>query len=69
MNFVSAAERDDAQVWRVAPDLLFAVLIGPSEEFARRWLRGKTRTSFRHAADILAEAAWLSLDALRSGKP
>jgi len=63
------AERDDAQVWRVAPDLLFAVLIGPSEEFARRWLRGKTRTSFRHAADILAEAAWLSLDALRSGKP
>lgn len=63
------AERDDAQVWRVTPDVLFAVLIGPSEEFARRWLRGKTSTSLRRAADILAEAAWLSLSALRSVKP
>jgi len=45
-------------------DVLMALLIGPSEDFARRWLRGKTSTSPREAADLLGEAAWSSLSAL-----
>ena len=49
----------------IATDLLLAILVGPSEEFARRWLRGKTTTSLRDAGDTLATAAWLSLRGLR----
>jgi AcrR family transcriptional regulator len=45
-------------------DILMALLLGPSEDFARRWLRGKTSTSLREAADLLGEAAWNSLSAL-----
>lgn len=45
-------------------DVLMAVLVGPSEDFARRWLRGRTTTSLRQAADLLGEAAWSSLRAL-----
>jgi AcrR family transcriptional regulator len=42
-------------------DVLFASLVGPSEAFARRWLRGGTTTSLRRAADLLADAAARSL--------
>ena len=60
------AQYDDGRLAGIAPDLLFALLIGPSEEFARRWLRGKTTTALRRAADSLAEAAWLSLSGIGS---
>jgi AcrR family transcriptional regulator len=51
-------------------DVLMALLIGPSEDFARRWLRGKTSTSLREAADLLGEASWNSLSAIaRRSKP
>ena len=46
------------------PDVLLALLLGPSEDFARRWLRGRTSTSLREAIDLLEEAAWDSLSAL-----
>ncbi len=59
-------ECNSRQLPQIPPDLLWAVLIGPSEEFARRWLRGKTSTSLRRAADTLAEAAWRSLNGLRT---
>ena len=49
----------------IGTDMLLAILVGPSEEFARRWLRGKTTTSLRAASDTLAKAAWLSLCGLR----
>ncbi len=45
-------------------DLLMALLVGPSEDFARRWLRGRTTTSLREAAELLGEAAWNALRAL-----
>lgn len=45
-------------------DLALALLLGPSEDFARRWLRGKTTTPLRRAADELARAAWASLHQL-----
>jgi AcrR family transcriptional regulator len=51
-------------------DVLMALLVGPSEDFARRWLRGRTSTSLREAADLLGEAAWNALRALaRKSKP
>lgn len=49
-------------------DLLLALWVGPSEEFARRWLRGRTTTPIRQAADVLADAAWVSLLHLRGGR-
>jgi AcrR family transcriptional regulator len=45
-------------------DVLMALLFGPSEDFARRWLRGKTSTSLREAGDLLGEAAWSALRSL-----
>jgi AcrR family transcriptional regulator len=57
--------RHAAALPRVAADVLGAILIGPSEDFARRWLRGKTTTPLQQAAAQLADAAWLSLQALR----
>lgn len=45
-------------------DVLMAIVVGPSEDFARRWLRGKTTTSLKEAADLLGEAAWNALRAL-----
>jgi AcrR family transcriptional regulator len=38
-------------------DLFNAVLIGPSQEFARHWLAGRTKTPIRSAERALAEAA------------
>jgi AcrR family transcriptional regulator len=43
-------------------ELMYAVLIGPSQEFSRHWLAGRTKTSMRTAERVLAQAAW---DALR----
>jgi AcrR family transcriptional regulator len=46
---------------RLPLDLFNAVLIGPSQEFARHWLAGRTRTSIKTAERELAEAAWAAL--------
>jgi hypothetical protein len=42
-------------------DVLSAVLIGPSQEFARHWLQGRTKSSIKQAERVLAEAAWAAL--------
>jgi AcrR family transcriptional regulator len=47
---------------RVPLDVFNAVLIGPSQEYCRHWLAGRTRTSIKQAERLLAQAAW---DALR----
>jgi AcrR family transcriptional regulator len=44
-------------------DLCSTVLIGPSQDFARHWLEGRTTSSMRQAQRVLADAAW---DALRT---
>lgn len=43
-------------------DLWEPVLLGPSQEFARLWLAGRTRSSLRRAERELADATW---DAVR----
>lgn len=44
-------------------DLVATLLVGPSQEFARHWLAGGTRTSIRRAERELAAAAWRALSA------
>jgi AcrR family transcriptional regulator len=44
-------------------DLYRAILFGPSEQFARYWLAGRTTTDLKEAARILAESAWRALQA------
>lgn len=39
-------------------DLWEPMLLGPSQEFARLWLAGRTRISLRRAERELAEATW-----------
>jgi AcrR family transcriptional regulator len=53
----------DGELRALEPELLTALWIGPSQELARHWLAGRTRTSLTHSADVLAEAAWRSLSA------
>jgi uncharacterized protein YndB with AHSA1/START domain len=43
------------------PELVTALWIGPSQDFARYWLAGQTRTTPKAAAPVLAAAAWRSL--------
>lgn len=42
-------------------DLCSAVLIGPSQDFARLWLEGRAASSITKAEPVLAEAAWHAL--------
>jgi AcrR family transcriptional regulator len=52
---------DSRELTELPPDVLTAILLGPSQEFARHWLAGRSRTDVEHAAELLAEAAWRSL--------
>ncbi len=52
----------DGTLRHLPPDLWEPVLLGPSHEFARLWLAGRTRTSLRRAERELADATW---DAVR----
>jgi AcrR family transcriptional regulator len=53
------AERGELRV--LAPELLTALWIGPSQDLARHWLAGRIRVSLPNAAPVLAGAAWNSL--------
>jgi AcrR family transcriptional regulator len=43
------------------PDVLFALLIGPSQELSRLWLARRTETDPDEAAALLADSVWSSL--------
>lgn len=53
--------RRAGRVRRVAPDLLLAILLGPSQQFVRTWLRGAATTSIDQAASALSAAAVAAL--------
>jgi AcrR family transcriptional regulator len=46
---------------RLAPDLYYALWIGPAQELARNLVFGRVRTGWRTAATVLGDAAWRSL--------
>jgi AcrR family transcriptional regulator len=45
----------------LAPEVLTALWIGPSQELSRHWLGGRTEIDLAGSAAVLATAAWLSL--------
>jgi AcrR family transcriptional regulator len=49
------------QIQPIPFELLYAVLIGPAQEFCRYWLDGRMRTPLRTAEHELAAAAWRAL--------
>ena len=51
----------DGSLRRLPLDVFNSLLIGPGQEFARAWLRGRTKTSIASARRSLAEAAWAAL--------
>jgi AcrR family transcriptional regulator len=42
-------------------EILLALLFGPAQEFLRLWSSGRTDLGFRQARELLAEAAWKSV--------
>ena len=54
---------DEGELRDLPPELVTALWIGPSQDFARYWLAGQSRTSPQTAAPVLAAAAWRSLRA------
>lgn len=44
------------------PDLWEPVLLGPSQEFSRLWLAGRTRISLRRAERELARTTWRAIE-------
>jgi len=42
-------------------DLTIAILLGPSQEFTRQYLTGRTKTDITSASKTLAEATWRAL--------
>ncbi len=55
----------EGRIRRMPLDLYYTVLIGPSQEFARHWLAGRTKSSITKAERTLGDAAW---HALRAGE-
>lgn len=47
--------------------LFYVIVLGPSQEFARNWLRAPGRGSIRGAERVLAEAAWNAVRAQPKG--
>jgi AcrR family transcriptional regulator len=52
----------DGELRDLDPELIYALWIGPSQELARHWLAGRSRASLTESADVLADAAWRSLN-------
>jgi AcrR family transcriptional regulator len=52
-----------AELARLPTDLAVAIWIGPSHQYARRWLTGGAAAAIDQAAGLLADAAWAALSA------
>jgi AcrR family transcriptional regulator len=50
-----------------AVDLYAALVLGPSQEFARHWLAGRTTTSLDDAQPALVSAAWSAVRTQKGG--
>jgi AcrR family transcriptional regulator len=58
-----AADAGAVELVRLPVDLAVAIWIGPSHQYARRWLAGGAPTAIDDAAQVLAGAAWGALSA------
>ncbi|WP_067463060.1 TetR/AcrR family transcriptional regulator [Nocardia amamiensis] len=50
-------------------DLVYALWLGPAQEYTRQWLGGEMRISPTEVASELADAAWITLVADRTRTP
>ncbi|MBM7062022.1 TetR/AcrR family transcriptional regulator [Pseudomonas sp. UL073] len=54
----------DQQLFKAMPlDCFTAVIIGPTQDYARNWLAGRSRTPLAECRDLLAKIAWDSVRA------
>lgn len=64
VEIAAAWLRDQAERGRIVRQpfsIAHALWLGPTQEFARHWLRGRSRLLPRRAAPALADGAWRSL--------
>ena len=52
---------DEGEIAPLQLEILLASLFGPAQEFLRLWFSGRTDLGFRQARELLAEAAWKSV--------
>ncbi|HEX8646922.1 MAG TPA: TetR/AcrR family transcriptional regulator [Thermoleophilaceae bacterium] len=50
-------------VQRLPTALLYAVVLGPSQEFSRHWVAGRVKQSMAAVEPVLADAAWKAVRA------
>lgn len=55
--------REQGQLCVMPADCFASVVIGPSHDFARNWLAGRTQTQLADCRDLLAQVAWDSVRA------
>jgi AcrR family transcriptional regulator len=56
-------ERWAGEIQDLPIGLFHAVVLGPSQEFARHWVAGRVKESIDEAEPVLAEAAWKAVRA------
>ncbi|MBB4817727.1 AcrR family transcriptional regulator [Pseudomonas alcaligenes] len=57
------AHREVGALRALPEDCFASVVIGPTHDFARNWLAGRTRSSLADCRDLLAQVAWESVRA------
>jgi AcrR family transcriptional regulator len=60
---------DAGRVRRMPLQLFYVIVLGPSQEYVRQWLRDPDRASLRRVGPVLAEAAWNAVRAHPKGEP
>jgi AcrR family transcriptional regulator len=48
-------------VKHIPPECYSSIIVGPAQDYARRWLSGRASTDIREYIDVFSDAAWLAL--------
>ncbi len=48
-------------VKQLPPECYSSIIVGPAQDYARRWLSGREITDIREYIDVFSDAAWLAL--------
>ncbi len=46
---------------KLPPECYSSIIVGPAQDYARRWLSGRADTDIREYIDVFSDAAWLAL--------
>lgn len=63
INQALASYREQGVFKPIPADCFSSLIIGPTHDFARNWLAGRTKTALIECRDLLAQAAWDSVSA------